>query len=180
MSVLRTIVPPLGLLTATGVALVAVLNMPVGRVEPPRQASPRVVEGALSSVTVRSEEDALAAVPDIAPDIWNRPLFAEGRRPPMTIETEPVPVETAPVQEIAQPLEAPVEQAVVPALPDIRMLGSMSRDGKMRALVLFAASGDELWVDVGYSFDGWMLTKISQSDIQLMYEATEVTIQLFE
>jgi hypothetical protein len=181
MSVLRRICPPIGMLIGLGAAWLTVVTMPGTQIVPvPTLTLSDSATAGQGSAAAPAPQPRAAATVQLEPDIWNRPLFAPDRRQPVPVteapvlSAEPVPDVAVPVPEVAEPVVAP------PPLPAIRMLGSMSTDGQIRALVSLAESGTEIWVETGHVFDEWILTKISQSDIQLTYQTTEVTIQLFE
>jgi hypothetical protein len=171
------------MLTGLGAAWLTVVTMPGTQIVPvPTFAPSDAATAGQESAPASAPQSQMAVAVQLDPDIWNRPLFAQGRRPPVpvvVVEVPALPAEAIPdlaeaVPDIVQPVAAP------PPLPAIRMLGSMSTDGQIRALVSLAESGTEIWVETGHVFDAWILTKISQSDIQLTYQTTEVTIQLFE
>lgn len=112
--------------------------------------------------------------------IWQRPLFLTGRRiePPVSV------VEVIPAPEVVefenQPINEPVELVPPPPAPELRMLGSMTREGQTQALLQLSQSESQFWATEGDEVAGWILTKISQDSIHLSNNSTEVTIQLFE
>jgi hypothetical protein len=176
---LRTICPPMGAMTALITAILLSNGGPTAHSSTLR-APPNSAEAGLAPSQTRlptDEAQSLATLDDFGDDIWQRPLFADGRRPPSAIVPPPADVTITPVVPEPEPPPLIVE---TPTMPNMKMRGSMTQGGVVKALVSLPETGAELWVAEGYEYGGWTLTKISQGAIQMRYGDTEISIQLFE
>lgn len=184
MNVRRSLPPP-GAIIALATALLAVMVMvPSTRVT----VAPETEITAQGQMAAIAEDDfsSLSPIIDRQETIalfGERPLLAEGRRPPPPAETL---VTEEPQDAVAEPVVEPpaVPEAVAepepPKPPALHMLGSMIEGNSTQALIRDDSDGQERWFGLGADIDGWTLVEISQSSIRLQSGPGEITIRLFD
>ena len=93
--------------------------------------------------------------------IVSAPLFAEDRRMPgdVVVEVVPEPVEPEPVPEPVQVVEAP------PAPLNYTLIGVMIADGRKKALLANAASGEQVWVTPHDEIATWSVEQIAADHV---------------
>lgn len=94
--------------------------------------------------------------------IVSAPLFAEDRRMPgdvVVVEVVPEPVELEPEPEPVQVVEAP------PAPLNYTLIGVMITDGRKKALLANAASGEQVWVTPQDEIATWSVEQIAADHV---------------
>ena len=121
------------------------------------------IEGAIEPGAVNlAKEMRVISVADFG-NILKRPLFEPSRRPP------PPVVATA---------TKPVSRRKTEALPDWSLLGVVTADGLKTAIVKTGSRGGSNLVAVGQALEGWQVTAISQTKVELTKAGETYSIEL--
>lgn len=176
---LESLIPPLGwvsaLLGAGITSLLLQVSGPVDRLTE-QSADPALpdAQSAGSDLMLPPPSDVEAAV-----EVFTiHPLFAEGRKTPEPLASEPAPLpEPEPVP--VEPVEKPAE-VQPPEPPQLLLIGMMETEGRRRVLIRDLVSGEERWIAEGDVIGDWTLAKITQDGIRLEVEGAETTFNLFE
>ncbi len=116
----------------------------------------------------------------VAAALAERPLFMPDRRPLPPPPAEPVEVAEVKPPEPVKSKPLPPKPVVDPrlALQDARLLGVMDDEGQRHALV--SNGEDEVWLALGDEFEGWTVTEISRTSLELQNQSIAETFKIFD
>jgi len=99
-----------------------------------------------------------------------RPIFSPSRRPPpQAVVSQPV---TTPV------VAAPAAAAAAPVLPNLQLLGSLSRAGTGVALFTEESTKRLVQLKAGEGYAGWMLSEINGREVVLERDGSKLKMAL--
>ena len=127
------------------------------------QQPPAVTVGAIEPAAVNLDKAMrVISVADFG-NILKRPLFEPSRRPPPPV---------------AATATKPVSRRKTEALPDWSLLGVVTADRLKTAIVKTGNRGGSNLVAVGQALEGWQVTAISQTKVELTKAGETYSIEL--
>ncbi|WP_171181832.1 hypothetical protein [Ruegeria sp. HKCCD8929] len=130
---------------------------------------------------VVNAQDDESELPISTTHVVEAPLFSPTRQPiksnppdtEMLIST-PLPPESSEENEEALELRSP------PVRPNVRLSGIKFEGEAASALISTDKEAESHWREVGYTFEGWKLTKINRNSVTFGADRQEFTVHLFE
>jgi hypothetical protein len=167
--------PPAYLVTICVTGLAAWGYMP-GSLQPPKRAAAE--DTTVSAASAPSGHPSLYnSSQDYSQDVLSRPLMFAGRRVPdsMPANLGARLVPTPPVAVLPQTTAAAVEPR-----PDVLFKGYVYASGRPQSLLKWGADGNEEWLAIGATHEGWRIEAISSKEVILRKGSDQFSIKLYE